>query len=173
MYPKDSFTSILTHTCVEYKYGFFFELKTTVWCFWLFKVNKTTPYLAHLSWTIPESQYNMQSNSIEVLGNVPAQNYIWNKSRRVSHIPGTGISSLIMQIRPWPSMPQLMWCQRRLDPVAEHPNHWISSTCGSGRPLLMQQHVQKTIPERLLFPNAPLARTTDSCSHVFLKPLYH
>lgn len=99
------------------------------------------------------------------------QNYIWNKSRRVSHIPGTEISSLIIQIR-----------RGRPCPTHVMPARWIeqsnrttgrSSTCGSARPLLMQHHVQKTIREdrTLLFSNsnAPLACTTDSCPHVFLK----
>jgi len=66
----------------------------------------------------------------------------------------------------------------------EQPNHWMPdalptrgcSTCGSGRPLSMPNNTcKKIIPEDFCLLTLHLhARTTDSCSHVFLKtkPLY-
>lgn len=127
-----------------------------MWCFWLFRVNKTIPRPLVLNNTNLNTwksiQYALQQ-IYKCLGNVPAQNYIWNKSRRGSHIPGTGISSLIMQIRPGPSMPNscdasagwIQFSSRATEPLDG------CSTCGSGRPLLMQQHVQKTISEDFCF----------------------
>lgn len=138
-------------------------------CFLTFKVNRRLPRPLEQyrnPMYLPEShQYNNMRSNIQMVGRMYQLEFsIRNKSRGVSYIPGSEISSLIMQIRR--GRPTRDASARSDGATKPQDRRVLCVWCGSGRPLLMQRHVQKTIREGFCFITLPLARTTDSCSHV-------